>query len=58
MLVNSWLSHRVTDSLDVATGSLSGVYTGDGRFLGMVRYNAEEKCWNPEQIFLRSCGGC
>jgi tRNA pseudouridine55 synthase len=36
-------------------GSLSRVYTDEGSFLGMVRYDVSNKRWNPEKIFFRKC---
>jgi tRNA pseudouridine55 synthase len=33
----------------------SRVYTEDGSFLGMVKYEAENHCWHPEKIFWRKC---
>ena len=31
------------------------VYTDDGRFLGMIKYDAESNQWLPEKIFLKKC---
>lgn len=33
------------------TGNLCRVYTGDGCFLGLVRFNPEKGQWQPEKIF-------
>jgi tRNA pseudouridine55 synthase len=35
--------------------SLSRVYTEQGFFLGMVRYDLESISWKPEKIFFRGC---
>jgi tRNA pseudouridine55 synthase len=37
------------------SGSLSRVYNAEGSFLGMVKYDAENKRWQPEKIFFRDC---
>jgi tRNA pseudouridine55 synthase len=39
-------------------GTLSRVYTEDGAFLGLLRYQASKAIWQPEKIFLRECPGC
>jgi tRNA pseudouridine55 synthase len=35
--------------------NLSRVYTEQGSFLGMVRYDAETQHWKPDKIFLNKC---
>jgi tRNA pseudouridine55 synthase len=35
--------------------SLSRVYTADGSFLGMVKYDSESGRWQPEKIFFKKC---
>jgi tRNA U55 pseudouridine synthase TruB len=45
------------DSLEQETPSLSSaenrcrVYTDDGRFLGVLRFNPERRQWQPEKVF-------
>ena len=39
----------------VLRGSLSRVYTDEGSFLGMAKYDAENGRWQPEKIFLKKC---
>jgi tRNA pseudouridine55 synthase len=34
---------------------ISRVYTQDGSFLGMVKFDSETKLWHPEKIFLQKC---
>jgi tRNA pseudouridine55 synthase len=34
------------------------VYTEDGSFLGMARYDAEKSRWQPEKVFLKDIPGC
>ncbi len=38
-----------------AEQSHSRVYTEDGRFLGMARFDPENNRWQAEKIFLRQC---
>jgi tRNA pseudouridine55 synthase len=40
---------------EVPAGSLSRVYNDDGRFLGMISFDAESNRWQPEKIFLKRC---
>jgi tRNA pseudouridine55 synthase len=35
--------------------SLSRVYTQEGSFLGMIRYDSENRLWKPEKIFFNGC---
>jgi tRNA pseudouridine55 synthase len=44
------------DLPEVSPGNLARVYTDEGSFLGMAKYDAESKQWQPEKIFLRHCG--
>jgi tRNA pseudouridine55 synthase len=45
-----------TGPSDIKPGQFSRAYTGDGNFLGMVRYEADLR-WHPEKIFLKGCCG-
>jgi tRNA pseudouridine55 synthase len=57
------LIHGVPISLDITKGiespkgqdNLSRVYTEEGSFLGMVKYDSENKRWKSEKIFLNKC---
>jgi tRNA pseudouridine55 synthase len=40
----------------VPAGNVSRIYTEDGRFLGMVKFDAENNRWQPDKIFLQRCG--
>jgi tRNA pseudouridine55 synthase len=40
---------------DTRSGCLSRVYTEDGSFLGMARYDQDNKRWQPQKIFLKKC---
>jgi tRNA pseudouridine55 synthase len=40
---------------ETPAGSRTRVYTADGRFLGMARFDGENNLWQPEKIFLRHC---
>jgi tRNA pseudouridine55 synthase len=44
------------ESPSLTAGSRSRVYTEDGCFLGMIKYDPETSRWWPEKIFFRSCG--
>ena len=39
----------------VSSDQYCRVYTADGRFLGMVKYDTENKLWRPEKIFFKGC---
>jgi tRNA pseudouridine55 synthase len=39
----------------ISPGMLCRVYTEDGGFLGMVRYETEDSRWHPEKIFFKEC---
>jgi tRNA pseudouridine55 synthase len=39
----------------IEDNQLCRVYTEDGSFLGMVRYQAENQRWQPEKIFWQKC---
>jgi tRNA pseudouridine55 synthase len=41
--------------LQLSPGMLCRVYTGEGGFLGMVKYDAENCLWRAEKIFLKGC---
>jgi len=45
------------DSSTIAPGTRCRVYTADGSFLGVVRYESENHCWRPEKIFFEGCCG-
>jgi tRNA pseudouridine55 synthase len=38
-----------------ATGTPFRVYSEDGSFVGMVKYNADDQHWQPEKIFMKKC---
>jgi tRNA pseudouridine55 synthase len=40
---------------EVPAGELSRVYTEDGSFLGMIRFDPENNRWQPEKIFIQRC---
>jgi tRNA pseudouridine55 synthase len=44
-----------TGSPAVGQDSRCRVYTEDGRFLGMVKYDTESHNWRPEKIFFKGC---
>jgi tRNA pseudouridine55 synthase len=46
----------LTGQSEVPAGSISRVYTEDGRFLGMIRFDSESSRWQPEKIFIQRCG--
>jgi tRNA pseudouridine55 synthase len=39
----------------ISPGMLCRVYTEEGGFIGMVKYDAEANCWQPEKIFQKGC---
>jgi tRNA pseudouridine55 synthase len=39
----------------IKDGALSRVYSADGSFVGMVKYDAENSLWRAEKIFLKQC---
>jgi tRNA pseudouridine55 synthase len=45
------------DAVGTRTNRRSRVYTEDGRFLGMVKYDPEDRRWWPEKIFFQKCCG-
>jgi tRNA pseudouridine55 synthase len=38
--------------------TIARVYTEDGSFLGLLRYESSKALWQPEKIFLKQCPGC
>jgi tRNA U55 pseudouridine synthase TruB len=40
---------------ETETGNLFRVYSEDGGFVGMVRYDKENNLFHPEKIFLKKC---
>jgi tRNA pseudouridine55 synthase len=34
---------------------LSRVYTDEGNFLGMIKYDSENRLWKPDKMFFRGC---
>ena len=43
------------EPLPVKNGTLSRVYSDEGDFVGMVKYDAENDRWQPVKIFHRGC---
>lgn len=35
--------------------SLSRVYTDEGNFLGMIKYDSENRLWKPDKMFFKGC---
>jgi tRNA pseudouridine55 synthase len=42
------------DGLKASPGERCRAYTGDGSFLGVLRFNSETGQWQPEKVFTRS----
>jgi tRNA pseudouridine55 synthase len=38
--------------------TVARVYTEEGSFIGLLRYEASKSLWQPDKIFLRECPGC
>jgi tRNA pseudouridine55 synthase len=51
-LINGAAVSLVCNS-SITPGALRRAYTQDGRFIGMLKYDAENHQWRPEKIFLK-----